>query len=163
MRIKLKSDNKGGFGFVEVFKPYYYNEGAIKMKVIVDVGNYIPEPYIFRGGVFVPASQIELEMGISKYIKAKKPFYSVLGTGNLIIDMRVCYDLHTREYIKDKSSFKMFGVVKDSLSLDTKEGWSVELRQLNSSNTELEKWLDNLASEVAKYGDDREAFIKSRF
>lgn len=161
MKLKLKCDINGNFGFVEKYKPYIYDNGTISISAIVNVGKYIAEPYVFRGGVFVPAKQIEEEMGIDKYIKAKKPFYSVLGTGNLIVDMKIAYDVKTKEYIKDKSTFKMYGIVKDSLSFKNDE-WSCDIRTLTSSSTELENWLDKVSMEVAKTGSNREEFLKSR-
>ena len=163
MKIKLKCDEDGIFGFVEKHKPYFYDTGSIAIRALVNVGDYLSEPYVFRGGKFIPAKQIEDEMGIEKYIKAKKPFYSVLGTGNLLVDMKVAYDLKTKEYIKDKSIFKMFGIVKDSLTFSEKDGWSVEIRRLTSSRDKLDSWLDSVAEKIAKMGSDRGLLLKSRF
>lgn len=161
MKLKLRIDDNGQFGFVETYKCYKYDTGAVKMRVLANAGDYISEPYVFRKGVFIPAKKIDEEMGIFRYLKAKKPFYSVLGKGNLILDMRVSYNLKTLEFIKDKSYFNMFYVVKDSLC-QKNDDWYVDIRRLSSSNDELISWLDNLGKKLALMGDDRKDFLKSR-
>lgn len=163
MIVKLKCDDKGNFGFTEKFKYYAFNNATLSIMAIANAGSYFSEPYILRGGNFEPAKVIEEEMGIEKYIKAKKPFYSVLGTGNIILDIKVAYDFRTGEYLKEKSTFKKYGVVKDSLKYDEKEGWSVQLKLLTSGNNMLSAWLDKIAEEISKMGNDREKFLKSRF
>jgi hypothetical protein len=163
MKLKLKCDDNGKFGFVETYKPYAYNTGSVSMMVIANAGSFIAEPYVYRGGSFIPAKTIEEEMGISKYITAKKPFYSVLGTGNIIVDMKVAYDLKTKEYIKEKSTFNLYGVVKDSLAFDGKKGWVVDIRRLTTSSPEIDAWLDDMARKVASTGKDREELLKIRF
>ena len=159
MRLKLKC-SEDNFGFVEVYKPYSYTVGAVTIMAVAEAGGGFAEPFVYRGGEFIPASQIEEEMGISKYIRAKKPFYSLLGTGNVIVEMRVSFDLHTHEYLD--STYKLYGIVKDSLVSDKDGNWSVELRRYTSSSPDLEMWLMELAKKTAKFGSDREAFLKSR-
>ena len=163
MRLNLKCSEDGKFGFVETYKPYSYSAGAVSMRVLANAGGYIAEPYVFRGGLFVPAEEIEQEMGIVKYLRAKKPFYSVLGTGNVIIDMRVAFQFNTYDYIEESSRFKLYGVVKDTLVQDKNNEWSVELRRFTARNKELDDWLRTLAVKVATMGWDREEFLKSRF
>lgn len=162
MKIELKCDKEGKFGFVEKFKPYIYGDlSTLSVRVMVDVGNKISEPYVFRGGLFIPAEQIEKEMGISKYIKAKKPFYSVLGTGNLIADLKVAYHTKSKEFIKDKSDVKLYGIVRDSLVYKEKEGWSVDIRKLTSSSPELDSWFEQTLMTIIDV--NRENFLKLRF
>jgi len=162
MKLKLRcSDDGESFGFVETFKPYSYVNGAISIRAVAEAGGYFSEPFVYRGGEFVSARQIEEEMGISKYIKAKKPFYSLLGEGNVIVDMRVSYDLKSKRYLPDTSYFKLYGIVKDSLVQDG-DDWFVELRRYSSSSPELDNWLQNVASRVARFGIDREKFLMSR-
>lgn len=162
MRLNLKSSDDGKFGFVETYKPYSYSSGAVSMRVLANAGGYIPEPYVFRKGLFVPAKEIEEEMGIEKYLKAKKPFYSMLGTGNVIVDMRVAYEFKTCRYLEESSHFKLFGIVKDTLIQDENNEWSVELRQFTARNSEIDEWLKGLAIKIASMGSDREKFLLSR-
>ena len=163
MKLNLKCDDNGKFGFVETYKPYAFNTGSVSMMVIANAGDFIAEPYVYRGGSFIPAKTIEEEMGISKYITAKKPFYSVLGTGNIIVDMKVAFDLKTKEYIKEKSTFNLYGVVKDSLTYSEDKGWAVDIRRLTSSSSEIDAWLDSMAKRVASTGRNREELLKIRF
>lgn len=162
MILNLRCSDDGKFGFVERYSPYVYVDGAIHIKALATAGGYFSKPFIMRGGEFISAQEIEKEMGIQKYIKAKKPFYSVLGEGNLIVDARIAYDLKTNSYIKSKSVFNMYGIVKDTLTLN--DGiWSVELRRLSSSSKELEDWVTSVSEKIAVIGNDREQFLKSRF
>jgi hypothetical protein len=161
MFIKLKADDDGNFAFVEKYKPYRYTEGAIKLFMLVDAGVGMTEPVVFRGNKFIPIREIEKEMGIDKYIKAKKPFYSQLGNGNLIVSMNIAFDLQTYELVEEKSHYQAYTVVRDSLRF-TKEGWSVNARMLRSSSLVLDDWFKGLAKEIAKTGFDRESFLKLR-
>ena len=166
MTLTLKCDIHGTLGFVETFKPYVYNNGVIHIKALANVDGYLPEPMVSRGGVFVPASQIDEEMGIAKYIKAKKPFYSILGTGDIVADLKVAYDLKTKLYIPAKSDLKLYGFVKNSLVYDSdskSDLWTVQLRRFTTSSEKLDEWLSSIANTIAQMGNDREAFLKSRF
>lgn len=164
MILSLKADkNCQRFGFVETWKPYSYDTGAVTILAIANAGKYVAEPYIFRGGEFVEAETIENEMGINRYIKAKKPFYSLLGTGNLIVEMRICFDLKDRSYIPDKSKFVLYGVVKDSLSFDSVKGWTIKLKRITSVNDTVQEWLNSMGTQIASCGTYRDLFLKSRF
>lgn len=163
MKLKLKCSEDGeAFGFVEIFKPYSYTTGAISIRAVAEAGGNFSEPFVYRGGEFISLKQIDEEMGIAKYIKAKKPFYSLLGTGNVILDMRAVFDIKTREYIPSKSSFNLYGVVKDSLFQDENDDWYVELRRYSSRTPELDGWLHRLAKKSTRFGYDREKFLMSR-
>ena len=165
MVLELKCDEEGRFGFVEKYKPYAYDTGAVKIMAIATVGKegYLSAPYVYRRGSFELAKDIDDEMGIAKYLKAKKPFYSVLGTGNVIIEMRVAFDMKKKEYIKNKSSYSIFVIDKDSLACSKEGIWTVNIRRMTSNVPELESWVDSVARKVAMYGSDREQFLKSRF
>ena len=164
MTLSLKADSScQKFGFVETWKPYSYDTGAVTIMAVVNAGEYVAEPYIFRGGNFEPAELIDSEIGIEKYIKAKKPFYSLLGTGNLIVEMRVCFSLKDNSYIPEKSSYILYGVVKDSLVYSEKTGWTVKLKRLTSVNEKVQEWLNTMGIRIASYGADRGLFLKSRF
>jgi len=161
VRLKLRCSDDNKFGFVEKYETYAFKTGAVKIRAIANAGGYFAEPYIYRKGEFVPASKIDEEMGIFRYIRAKKPMYSVIGTGNVILDIRVAYDLKTFSIISDKSYFNVYGVVKDSLSCENDE-WYIDIRKLTSTNDDIEKWLNALGKKLALMGCDKKDFLKSR-
>lgn len=164
MVLSLKTDkNCQRFGFVETWKTYSYDTGAVTIMAVVNAGKYVAEPYIYRGGSFVSAEVIDSEMGVEKYVKAKKPFYSLLGTGNLIVEMRVCYDLKTKAYIPEKSNYILYGVVKDTLSYTEEKGWIVQLKRITSVNDQVQEWLNTMGARIAACGADRKMFLKTRF
>lgn len=163
MVVSLKADKDcKQFGFVESWKTYSYDTGAVTIFAVANAGEYFVEPYVFRGGVYEPIELIDSEMGIDKYVKAKKPFYSLLGTGNLIVEMRVSFSLKNYEYIPEKSRCTLYGVVKDSLTYTKEAGWTVALRKFTTINDKVQSWLDELGNKVASYGFDRSEFLKSR-
>ena len=93
MKITLKSDKDNKLGFVEKYSHYFYEDRRVSVLGMADVGGYFSEPFVLRGDEFIPAAQIDEEMGIAKYLKAKKPFYSVIGTGNIVVSAKIAMTL----------------------------------------------------------------------
>ena len=106
MKIQLRSDKHNRLGFVEKYNHYFYEDRRVTVLGLADVGGYFSEPYVLRGDEFIPASQIEEEMGLEKYLKAKKPFYSVIGTGNIVVLAKISMTLgDNKVYIPEKSTY----------------------------------------------------------
>lgn len=79
MELKVRNSKDNEWGFVEGFKVWRWdNKGYVEAVVGVTVDGNFTKPYVRRGGDFIPLSEIEESIGIDKYIKAKKPFYSLL-------------------------------------------------------------------------------------
>lgn len=77
MKLVLKRDEAGKWAIVEKMSTYYYADN-LTVSFIFDL---FSKPYIYKGGFFRGLEEIPQEVGISGYIKAKKPFYSVLSKG----------------------------------------------------------------------------------
>lgn len=164
MKLELRCDKNNRLGFVEKYSPYFYDDRRISVLSMCDVGGYFSEPYIYRGDEFIPASQIDEEMGIAKYIKAKKPFYSVIGTGNIILDAKISMSLGTPSvYIPEKSLYSLYYLDKDSLKRTGERSWEVQCKRLSSMNITIEGWLQTIGERFVKYEGNRESFLKSRF
>lgn len=164
MKLILKSDRNNRLGFVEKYEHYFYKDRRVTVLCMADVGGYFSEPYVLRGDEFIPAAQIEEEMGIEKYIKAKKPFYSVIGTGNIIISAKVSMTLgEKKEYIPGKSTYGLYFLDKNSLKSIGNGEWSANLKRVATTNEQIEAWLQKLGWQFVLCGNDRELFLKSRF
>ena len=165
MKVALRSDKYNRLGFVERYSQYFYDYKRISILGIADMSNCcFAEPYVLRGDEFIPASQIEEELGISKYIKAKKPFYSVIGTGNIIVSAKVAMSLgDTPIYIPEKSIYSLYYLNKDSLKSQGNGRWVADMKRISQTNDSIMEIVHNMGKEFVKCGGDRELFLKSRF
>lgn len=170
MQLRLRESQDNQLGFVETYKIYRYGEnGSVSIKVSLDIEgeNSLGKPsapYVFRGNSFIPLSQIEEEMGIEKYLKAKKPFYSLVHNGKsgiLVLSAKIYINAETGEYDPDKSSFKIYILNKVS---PTSDGGAIgKYSEISNYTKDYRTWFDNFAREFAKCKFDRGAFLKTRF
>ena len=163
MKITLRCDDDNHLGFVEGYSHYFYDERRVTALGLATVGGYFSEPYVFRGGKFIPAAQIEEEMGIEKYLKAKKPIYSLIGTGNVIVQAKISMSMQDNSYIPEKSSYTLYFLDKNSLVPKGVGEWSANLKRLTTMNDTLQSWLHKLGEAFVKNGNDRGLFLRSRF
>lgn len=156
---------RGGnmWGFVEGFKPYRFGDtGSITVTVgVTDKGEFT-KPYFLRGGVFSPLSDLEKEgeVGLSAYMKAKKPIYSLLSDG-FIITLKCYLDYTKGEFIKEKSKYDIYSIVKTT-AVNANESKISTVRVMEIPE-ELDKLAISLMEKVLQTGTDREAFLRSRF
>lgn len=164
MKIQLRSDKHNRLGFVEKYNHYFYEDRRVTVFGLADVGGYFSEPYVLRGDEFIPASQIEEEMGLEKYLKAKKPFYSVIGTGNIVVLAKISMTLgDNKVYIPEKSTYGLYFLDKNSLKCTGSGEWEANLKKVSATNEQIEAWLQNLGESFVKCGNDRGLFLRSRF
>lgn len=108
MIIKAKCSDKKEWGFVEKYDVYRYNSrGYVRALTSVTMEGSLAPAFIFKGGDFVPLSIIDKEVGIDRYIKAKKPFYSKLNTGFLVI-LKAEVDFKNKIYLPEESDFDVY-------------------------------------------------------
>lgn len=171
MQLRLRVDQDGQLGFVETHKIYRYGEnGSISIKISLDIDgvNSLGKPivpYVYRGGSFIPLSQIEKEMGIDKYLKAKKPFYSLIYNGSksyiLVLSAKIYINADTGDYDPEKSSFKIY---KLNSVQPTSDGGAVgKYSEISNYTDEYKQWFANFAKMFAKCKYDRGAFLRMRF
>ena len=164
MKVTLKSDRNNRLGFVEKYHQYFYDHRKISVLCMADVGGYFSEPFVMRGEEFIPAAQIEEEMGLEKYIKAKKPFYSVIGTGNVIVSAKIAMTLgENPEYLPENSAYALYYIDKSSLVNKGSGVWEANLKRVPATSDKIEQWFHEIGKKFAECGNDREVFLKSRF
>lgn len=163
MRLKLRCSEDGKFGFVEKFKSYNYRTGAVTLTALVRVGDRLAEPYVLRAGMFVPAAEIDKEMGIEKYIKAKKPFYSVLGSGNAILEARVSFNREDGSLNEGGTHYSLYIPVKGSLEEESDNTFTVTANRITNIVPEIDEWVQGLLNDIVKFQQDRKLFLQYRF
>lgn len=118
MLLKAKCSKSRKWGFVEKFEVYNYrSRGYVKALTSVTVDGELSPAYVFKGDEFVPISEIDKEVGIDRYLKAKKPFYSKLNAGFVVI-LKAEVDFANRVYIPEKSSFEVYTLNGNPSNLD---------------------------------------------
>lgn len=160
MLVKVRKGEETGWGMVESFQVYRYGDhGTVTITGLVGSDGKLTESYVYRGGDFIPASQIEEEMGVDKYIKAKKPFYMKLSEG-FPVRVKASIDYTTGECVWEKSSCEVFKVTGRELSLNY---GSVRLTRILDIPEKMNPLMENIIREVANCKGNRLSYIKSRF
>lgn len=160
MEVTIRKDKNDKWCFVETFNVYnYLDKGNITVTVGISPEGKLVTPYILRNDTFIPLSVIEEEMGINKYIKAKKPFYCNLSDG-FIASIKVGVDFKTGELLKDKTTYSVFSIASrdDVLSNTTK----LHLSRILEVPEQVNELMFNVANEIAKCKGDREAYLRGR-
>lgn len=163
MKTTVRLGEGNIWGFVEEFKTYRYGDtGSITVKVGVGGDGKFVKPYILRKGVFIPMSEIEKEgdCGVSAYMKAKKPIYSLLSDG-FIINLKCYLDYTKGTLIPEKSHFDVYSV-KGMTPVTAVEAKLTTIRLMEIPDALNELALE-LMGKVVEIGIDREKFLRSRF
>lgn len=106
--LKVRESSDGLYGFVEEFKTYKYNDqGYVEVTGVIGKKGIFDEPYVYRSGSFIPLIKIDEEYGISAYLQAKKPFYSILSPNSIVIRAKLWYDIN-KGILEEKSEFDIY-------------------------------------------------------
>lgn len=165
MVIKARCSKNKEWGFLEKYEAYqYWKRGYVKALTSVTIDKELAPAYVYRGGEFIPLEKIDNEVGIDKYIKAKKPFYSKIKEGFIVV-LKADVDFVNRVYYPESSSYEIYvlngNLVPNSDSLPFKKVLDVPkefdevvkepLRILGESFGNREKFLrDRMHLEVVK-------------
>lgn len=157
MELKIKKSRDNKWGFVEAFKKWKYLNpvGYIEVVVGVDTKGQFTKPYVFRGEEFVSLKSINEEMGIEKYINAKKPFYSLLEDC-FVAKLRVYVNFDTGEYIEEKSTYDVYSVVGFD---GDKVGFTKRIREVPEA---IDTCMKKLMKELSESYNSREEFLLKR-
>lgn len=160
MKLTIRKSKDDKWGFVETYSVYsYLNKGSVTVTVGVTVDGTLTKPYVLRGEEFIPLSQIDEEMGIEKYIKAKKPFYSLLSDG-FIAQLKVGVDFLTGEYLPDKSCYTIYKIANKKVVSPVE--CELSLVRLLDTTDKLNDLMISLSNEIATYKKDKELFLRKR-
>lgn len=160
MDVKIRKSKDNVWGFVESFSSYQtVSTGNIKVVCAITPEGKLAEPYVFRDEQFIPLKQIDEEMGIEKYIKAKKPFYSNLSDG-FIAFIKAGVDYVEEEFLPEKTDFVIYQVAGKELESPVKG--VLHLKRVLDIPENLKVLMMNLAKEVSECYGDREVFLRRR-
>lgn len=108
MLIKARCSKNNEWGFLEKYEVYSYNsKGYVKALTSIKMEGKLSPSFVFKGDEFVPLSVIEEEVGIDRYLKAKKPFYAKLNQGFVVL-LKAEVDFANRVYFPEKSTFEVY-------------------------------------------------------
>ena len=160
MLLKIRKSKDNVWGFPESFSVYNYEGvGYIKILGVITPMGTLAQPYVFRAETFIPASVIEEEMGIEKYLKAKKPFYCLLSDG-FIAEIRTGVDFVNNKYLPEKSSFNIYMVARSS-EASINDG-AIQLINVLEIPEKVTLLMSRISEGIAASGGDRATFLRSR-
>ena len=160
MELVIRRSDSNEWGFVEPYSVYRYVDGGnVSLTVGIDSSGMIKEPYALRGGSFIPLNIIDKEVGIGRYIKAKKPFYCLLKDG-FIVSMKVTLDFNTGSVDLVKSSYFVYSV-RDIVPVNDREG-RMKLTRILEVPESVDKLVSNLMVKIASLKGDREMYLRMR-
>lgn len=167
MQLQLKKDKNDRWGFVDIFKVYGYTTSQnvtrkrIDLKSIITPEGILSEPYVFRSGEFIKASTIDKEMGIGKYIKAKKPIYNLLTDGFLAFtSVMLVYKQGIWTLSPELSSFNIYKITDLKTSINEA---TATITMVNDLPEQMELVKSNIYNVISNTIDNRELFLKARF
>lgn len=160
MKLVIRKGNDKGWGFVEKFQTSGANKNLyVKAVVGISPKGKMVEPYVFRGKEFISLRQIDEEVGIDKYITAKKPFYSLLKDG-FVASITTCFNYETGEIVEDKSTYTVYEAESWVVSSDT-EG-ELTLRNIIKVPEAVDNIIKEIQKTISRTRGDREKFFKDR-
>lgn len=158
MILKLKKSLDGKYGYVEKYKSYRYNsEGYIEVLCSITIDGDFSPLYAFKGEKFVPLKEIEETVGIDKYLKAKKPIYSLINEG-FVVSLRVPVD-YKNEIVKEGYSYNVYVVNDISSNITNGE---IALKSVLNVPETFKNILNNPIKVIGGTFGDRLAFLRSR-
>lgn len=87
MILTLRKDNAERWGIVEKHNVYEY-KGITN---VTHIFNLFSEPKVYKGGFFQSLTNIDESVGTEGYIRAKKPFYSMLDKSSCLVELKAKY------------------------------------------------------------------------
>lgn len=158
MLVKVRCSDNKEWGFLEKYDSYRYNDtGYVRAVTSVTVDKKLAPCYAFKGDKFIPLREIEETVGIGKYIKAKKPFYSKLNQGYLVV-LKAEVDFRNKVYFADKSTFEVY--VLNGAPSNIESG--VAFKRLLNVPKEFRDLVEEPLRVLGESFGDREKFLKER-
>lgn len=160
MDLVVRKNNNNEWGLVESFTPYFYGgRGSVTVTGCVTPEGKLSKPYALRSGEFVGLDTIEEELGITRYLKAKKPIYSKLSDG-FIVKIKAVFDYETGEYIPEKSVSSAYSIVRREVTAPNT--CKLVAEPVVSITPELQELLEKLSKGIVSCKGERVDYLKGR-
>lgn len=165
LNLKVRISEDGQWGFVEKYRNYSYpSHEYVEAVVGVSADGTFVKPYILKDDKFYPAKVIEDEMGIKKYLNAKKPFYSLFSDG-FVVKIRAGLSI-TKDgctYVPERSYFTAYTPVRNSISGEPEMvGDYLVMMKIKEVTDILSSKMEVLMRQLGESSWDREKFLKGR-
>ena len=158
MIVKTRKDKHNEWGFLEKYQSYnHMGNGYIKALVGVTLDKKLTPVFVYKGSEFVPLEEIENTMGIEKYIKAKKPFYSKVKNC-FVVELKAVVNFRTKEYFPEKSTFDVYTVNEITGNID--EG--LPFKRVMGVPNEFRAVVEEPLRLLGESFGDRNKFLRSR-
>ena len=158
MLVKARCSNSNEWGFLEKYETYQYDKkGYIKAIVSVTMEGKLAPVYAFRSGEFIPLSTIDEEVGIDRYIKAKKPFYSKVRDGFLVV-LKAEVNFKDKEYYPERATYDVY--TPNVASSDATKG--LPFKKVLDVPKEFENIVREPLKLLGESFGDREKFLRGR-
>lgn len=158
LTIRMSKDNK--WCCVESFNVYrYLDTGSISVTVGISPEGKMVSPYVLRDEMFIPLKVIDEEMGIDKYIKAKKPFYSALAEG-FIVSIKAGVNFVTGELIPEKTTYSVYSISSRGEVVSNTS--TLKLKRVLEIPDSVNDLMMKIAGEIASCKGNREVFLRNR-
>lgn len=158
MKIKAKYSKNNEWGFLEKYECYRYEDtGYVRATCSVTPQQKLAPAYIYKGDEFVNISDADKEVGLERYIKAKKPFYAKMKEGFVVV-LKASVNFKTKEYYPEKSSYEVL-VLNGSPDMVNKE---IPFKRLIDVPVEFNNIVKEPLRILGESFGDREKFLRSR-
>jgi len=158
MLVKVRSDKNNTWGFLERYETYQYRGiGYVKALVGVTVDKGLTPVWVFKGYEFISLETIDETVGINKYIKAKKPFYSRVSDC-FIVELKAGVDFKNKKYYPEKSTFELYMLNGKPVG----DGKTLPFKKVLDVPQEFRSIVEEPLKLLGESLGDREKFLRSR-
>lgn len=158
MLLKARCSKNNEWGFLEKYDVYRYNDtGYVKALCSVTSDKILAPVYAFRGEEFIPLVDIDEEVGIDRYVKAKKPFYSKLKEGFVVV-LKAEVNFRTKEYLPEKSTYEVYTI--NGIPGKVEEG--IHFKRVKEVPKEFADVVEEPLRLLGESMGDRVKFLRSR-
>lgn len=158
MILKVRMNKYGAWGFLEKYSQYQYgSSGYVRAITSVTRDGKLSPAYVFKGEDFIDVCDIDESIGLDKYIKAKKPFYSKIGEGFVVV-LKAEVDFVTKEYFPEKSTYEVFEV--NGIPMNLEKG--VPFKRIIDVPREFDEIVKEPMRILGESFGDRYEFLKGR-
>lgn len=160
MEVTIRKDKNDVWGLVETFSVYKALDKTVTtVLAVVTVDGKISTPYALRGTGFEPLKDVDEEMGLDRYLKAKKPIYSRLQDGFIVSIKAAC--TNEGEFIPDSVVYNLYKASEKPM-LDGNQA-TLKLSRVFDVPVKVSELVKNIAEQVAVCKGKRDIYLKSRF
>lgn len=158
MLVKARKDKNNEWGILEKYECYSFKgKGYVKALTSVTMNGELSPVYAFRGNEFIPLKEIDTEVGIDRYVKAKKPFYTKSGEGFIVI-LIARLDFKNHKVLLEDSEYEVYTLNGNQFDLEV----GLPFKKVLDVPKEFADIVKEPLRLLGESFGDREVFLRSR-